>query len=197
MRHLLNAIWLFLIVVGVAAAAAHGRTDLLTAEVFASAERAVTYTLEMVGAMCLWLGILRIGEKAGLLQLLARGVCRLLGPLFPGIPRGDPVLGTMAMNLSANILGVGSAATPFGLAAMSRLQELNPRPREASAAMCTFLALNSSVLLLVPSALLAVRSACRSEAPAAVVPVIALVSGISWVSCMLLDAFIRWRSRGR
>jgi len=190
---MLNAIWLLLIVVGVASAAAQGRTDVLTSEIFTSAERAVTYTLEMVGSMCLWLGILRIGEKAGLLELLARAVSRLLGPLFPDIPRGDPVLGTMAMNLSANILGVGSAATPFGLAAMRRLQELNPRPLEASTPMCTFLALNSSVLLLVPSALLAVRSACGSERPAAVVPVIALVTGCSWVSCMLLDAIIRWR----
>lgn len=194
---MLNAIWLFIIVVGVTGAAVQGRTDALTAEIFASAERAVTYTLEMVGAMCLWLGVLRIGERAGLLELLARAVSRLLAPLFPDIPRGDPVLGTMAMNLSANILGVGSAATPFGLAAMRRLQELNPRPREASAPMCTFLALNSSVLLLVPSALLAVRSACGSERPAAVVPVIALVTGCSWVSCMLLDAIIRRRLRRR
>ncbi|MEW6545840.1 MAG: nucleoside recognition domain-containing protein [Bacillota bacterium] len=197
MRVVLNVIWLVLVLVGTSVAAARGRLDLLSAEVFASADRAIQYTLEMVGAMCLWLGILRIAEKGGLLEVLARVVSRLLGPLFPTIPGGDPVLGTMAMNLSANILGVGSAATPFGLAAMRRLQELNPRPLEASPAMCTFLALNSSVLLLVPSALLAVRSACGSAQPAVVVPVIALVTGTSWVSCILLDAFIRWRGRER
>lgn len=192
---LLNAIWLFLIVTGTVTAVARGRVDLLTSQVFASAEQAVEYTVEMAGTLCLWMGVLRIAERAGLLELLARGVARLLGPLFPDVPRGDPVLGTMAMNLSANILGLSSAATPFGLAAMKRLQELNPRPLEASRAMCTFLALNSSVLLLVPSALLAVRSACGSPQPAAVVPVITMVTATSWVSCILLDAFVRWRRR--
>lgn len=193
---MLSWIWLALIVGGTTTAAARGRLDLLTQEVFASAGSAVEFTVEMVGALCLWLGILRIAERAGLLRVLARMVSRLLGPLFPSIPPGDPVLGTMAMNLSANMLGVGSAATPFGLAAMKRLQELNPRPLEASPAMCTFLALNSSVLLLVPSALLAVRSACGSPSPAVVVPVIALVTGTSWVSCILLDWSIR-RRRGQ
>lgn len=176
-------------------AAARGRLDALTTEVFTSAEQAVGLTLELVGALCLWLGVLRIAEKAGLTAALARVVARLLGPLFPTLPRGDPVFGTMAMNLSANMLGVGSAATPFGLAAMQRLQELNPDPARASTAMCTFLALNSSVLLLVPSAVVAVRSAAGSGQPAAVVPATALVTAASWVSCIALDWLIR-RRRG-
>lgn len=190
---MLDTIWFLLIVLGSAVSAGRGRLDALTAEVFASAERAVGLTLELMGALCLWLGILRIAEKAGLTRGLARLVARLLGPLFPTLPRGDAVFGTMAMNLSANILGVGSAATPFGLAAMQRLQELNPDPRQASTAMCTFLALNSSVLLLVPSAVLAVRAAAGSSHPAAVVPAIAVVTGISWASCIALDGLIRWR----
>ncbi|MEW5935396.1 MAG: hypothetical protein AB1816_17600, partial [Bacillota bacterium] len=93
MTALLNAIWLFLIVTGTVTAAARGRVDLLTSQVFASAEQAVEYTVEMAGALCLWMGVLRIAERAGLLELLARGVARLLGPLFPDVPRGDPVLG--------------------------------------------------------------------------------------------------------
>lgn len=190
---MLDLIWFLLIVLGSAVTVAKGQPDALTGEVFASAGRAVTLTLELAGALCLWLGILRIAEKAGLTRSLARLVARLLGPLFPSLPRGDAVFGTMAMNLSANILGVGSAATPFGLAAMQRLQELNPDPRRVSPAMCTFLALNSSVLLLVPSAVLAVRSATGSSHPAAVVPAIALVTATSWVSCMALDWLIRWR----
>ena len=190
---MLNVIWLLLIVLGSAVAMGKGELNALTTEVFSSAERAVELTIDLVGALCLWLGILRIAEKAGLTKSLARVVARLLGPLFPSLPKGDPVFGTMAMNLSANILGVGSAATPFGLAAMQRLQELNTDRSRASTAMCTFLALNSSVLLLVPSAVLAVRSATGSAQPAAVVPVIALVTAISWVSCMALDWVIRWR----
>jgi spore maturation protein A len=125
-----------------------------------AAEFAVKLALGLVGLMALWLGMLRIAEAAGLVARLVRGLAPLLRRIFPEVPPEHPAMGAISLNLAANLLGLGNAATPMGIKAMEELQRLNPRPDTASHSMCMFLALNtSSVQLLPPVTLLALLGA--------------------------------------
>jgi spore maturation protein A len=94
--------------------------------------------------MALWLGVMRLAERAGLVQRLARGLCPVMRRLFPSVPNDHPAMGSMLINMAANMLGLGNAATPLGLHAMRDLEKLNPHPGTTTNAMCTFLAINTS-----------------------------------------------------
>lgn len=136
----------------------------VTNAAFDIAKFAVELALGLAGLMALWLGLMRIAEKSGLVDSLVRLVRPLMNFLFPDIPKNHPVLGTISLNLTANILGLGNAATPMGIRAMQQLQELNGKKDEATDSMCMFLALNtSSVQLLPPVTLIALLGAQVSE----------------------------------
>src|SRR5436309_15700974 len=109
--------------------------------------------------MALWLGLMRLAERAGLVQRIAYGLRPLMQRLFPEVPPDHPAMGSMLMNMAVNMLGVGKAATPLGLRARRELESLNPRPGVASTAMCTFLAINISSLQLIPATALAILAA--------------------------------------
>jgi spore maturation protein SpmA len=149
---MLNYIWLGLMVLAVIIG---GCTDHLTEvadKSFEYAEFAVMRTaLPLVGIMALWLGIMRLAERAGLVARLARMLRPLLVWLFPDVPHDHPAMGSMLMNMAASILGLGNAATPLGLRAMKDLETLNPRPGTATNAMCTYLAINTSSIQLIPA----------------------------------------------
>ncbi len=129
----------------------------LTDKCLDSAKGAAALALGLVGVLALWSGIMRVAEKAGLVALLARALRPLLRRLFPDVPADHPAMGAIVMNMSANLLGLGNAATPLGLAAMKHLQELNPAPKSASNAMVMFLALNTTHLTLIPARTIALR----------------------------------------
>ena len=169
MSALIGAIWLFLIVAGVAAAAMGGNASAVTGAAFAAGKAAMDTLLLLAPLMALWLGLMRIAEKAGLLRGLARLLRPVIGWLFPSLPPDHPALGPIVANLSANILGLGGAATPLGLEAMRALQASNLEPQTASEAMCTFLALNTACITLVPGSVIALRAAAGSAHPAAIV----------------------------
>ncbi|MBL4762197.1 MAG: nucleoside recognition protein [Gammaproteobacteria bacterium] len=136
----------------------------VTNAAFDMATFAVELALGLAGLMALWLGLMRIAEKSGLVNSLVQLVRPLMNFLFPDIPKDHPVLGTISLNLTANILGLGNAATPMGIRAMQQLQELNGKKDEATDSMCMFLALNtSSVQLLPPVTLIALLGAQVSE----------------------------------
>ncbi len=118
------------------------------------AETAVTISLGLIGALALWLGLLRIGEKAGLIAAFVKLVQPLLRPFFPELPKDHPALGYVALNLTANVLGLGNAATPLGLKAMEELQELNPVKDTATNSMVMLLAMNTASVQIVPPVLL-------------------------------------------
>ena len=124
---MINLIWLAMIVIGFLFAAVNGRMDAVTAAVFDGAKNGVTVSFGLISVLVFWLGIMRIAEDAGLLQKIAK----LLGPvvafLFPDVPRGHPAIGYILSNMSANLLGLGNAATPMGIKAMQELQTLNPK----------------------------------------------------------------------
>jgi spore maturation protein SpmA len=125
--------------------------------------------LPLAGVMALWLGIMRLAEKAGLIQVMARALRPVMRKLFPDVPPEHPAMGSMLMNMAANILGLSNAATPLGIRAMKDLETLNPRPGVASNAMCTFLAINTSSIQLIPATAIAVLAVAHATNAFAIV----------------------------
>jgi spore maturation protein A len=165
----MSFIWVLLVATSVVAAALSGRMGPLTAAIATSAQTAVTLSIGLVGVMTLWLGLMKVAEEAGLVRLLARAARPILRRLFPEVPPEHPAMGAMVMNVAANLLGLGNAATPFGLEAMRRLEELNPRPGTATDAQALFCALNTASLQLLPATVIALRAAAGARNPGDVI----------------------------
>lgn len=195
---MVNAIWAVLFLSGIVVAAANGRIEVVSRAALEAAQNAVALALELIGIMALWLGILRIAEEAGLVALVARLARPLVRFFFPSIPPGHPALGAIIMNLSASFLGLGNAATPFGLKAMEELQKLNPRPHEASEAMCTFLALNTSCITLIPATIIGIRMAAGSANPGEIIAPTVLATTFATLAAVTADQLFRryYRRRG-
>jgi len=141
----------------------------VTNAAFEIAGVAVQIAIGLIGIMALWLGVMKVAEEAGLIAHLARLVRPITLRLFPDVPADHPAVGSMIMNISANMLGLGNAATPFGLKAMEELEKLNPKSGVATDAMVTFLALNTSCITLIPATAIAVRAAAGSSDPAFII----------------------------
>lgn len=165
----LNYIWLALVLLAVLIGGWNDHLKEVTNGALDGAKTAVTISLGLIGIMALWLGLMRLAERAGLVQRIARSLRPLMQRLFPDVPADHPAMGSMLMNMAANMLGLGNAATPLGLRAMRDLESLNPRPGVASNAMCTFLAINTSSVQLVPATAIAILAAAGSTRPTAIV----------------------------
>ncbi|MEW6724310.1 MAG: nucleoside recognition domain-containing protein [Bacillota bacterium] len=194
---MLNLIWLMLLIFGIAAAAIGGDITIVTRALTSSAKEAIDIVLGFIGIICFWLGMMRIAEKSGLVRQLARLLDPLINLLFPSIPPGHPAKGSIMMNMAANLLGMGSAATPLGLKAMEELQQLNPDKSEASPAMCTFLAVNTSAITLIPATVVALRAAAGSRNPTEIVGTTLVATFCSSATAIILDAHFRRRDRLR
>ncbi len=167
---MLNFIWLGLILLAVTLGGFTGSLDAVTAAAFKACETAVvSLALPLIGLMALWLGMMRIAEKAGLIQLLARALRPIMIRLFPDVPADHPAMGAMLLNMGANMLGLSNAATPLGLKAMAHLEKLNRTPGTASNAMCTFLAINTSSIQLIPATTVAYLAAAGATQPTAII----------------------------
>ncbi|MCZ7557053.1 MAG: hypothetical protein M5R41_11705 [Bacteroidia bacterium] len=158
----------------------------VTNAAFDMAGTAVNIALGLIGIMALWLGVMRVAEEAGLITVLARVVRPVMKRLFPSVPSDHPAVGSMIMNISANMLGLGNAATPFGLKAMEELNKLNTKSGVATDAMVTFLALNTSCVTLIPATAIAIRAATGSSDPAAIIGSTFLASLTATISAVLL-----------
>ena len=166
----LNPIWLWLVLLSVFIGGFSGHLGAVTEAAAVSARDAVMgIALPLAGWFALWLGMMRLAELAGLVQLLARALRPVMRRLFPEVPSEHPALGTMAMNMAANMLGLGNAATPLGLKAMKYLEQLNARPGTASNAMCTFLAMNTASIQLIPATAIGILAINGSKNPTAIV----------------------------
>ncbi|MQA66354.1 MAG: spore maturation protein [Alphaproteobacteria bacterium] len=130
----------------------------------------VTLAIGLIGVMALFLGLMKVAEAGGLLVIIARTIRPLMTRLFPDVPADHPAMGAMILNFSANVLGLGNAATPFGIRAMQELERINPHKGTASNAMALFLAINTSSITLLPTGVIAIRAAAGSTDPAAIVP---------------------------
>jgi spore maturation protein A len=188
---MINIIWLLLLVTGILTAAFQGRIELVTEAAMEGAKTGVTIAFEIIGVMALWLGILKIAEKGGLIELLAKVVRPFTRLIFPSVPKEHPAMGAIIMNISANILGLGNAATPFGLKAMQELQTLNPDKEVASDAMCTFLALNTACITILPATVIAIRVAADSASPTEIVGTTIFATTMGTIVALSLDRLFR------
>ena len=180
----INVIWLYLIVISILVAAYTGKMDALTKASFEAAKSAVTLAITLIGAMALWLGIMKVAESAGLMTIICRAIRPLMVRLFPEIPANHPAMSAMIMNIGANLLGLGNAATPMGIKAMAELDRVNPSKGTASNAMCLFLAINTSHISL-PIGVIAVRAAAGATNPASILIPTLLSTGCATVTAIV------------
>jgi len=181
-------------VIGFAFAAANGRMEEATNAVFEGAKTGVAVCFGLISILVFWLGMMRIGEEAGLLRLIGRALAPAVRFLFPGIPKDHPAVGYIISNMSANILGLGNAATPMGIKAMQELQKLNPHKDTATPEMCTLLALNTASITIVPTTLIAIRMNFGSENPADIVGTTLAATLIATGAAILADRWYRRRT---
>lgn len=176
---MLNVIWLLMMLLAVVVGVMEGRIDQVVSAVTDSAKMGFEIALGLAGIMALWLGIMNIATESGLIKIFARGLRPVLTRLFPDVPVEHPAMGAMVMNIAANMLGLANAATPFGLHAMKELQKLNRHIHTASDAMCTFLAINTSSVQLIPATAIAFLAANGNLNPAHVIVSALFASTIS------------------
>jgi spore maturation protein A len=191
---MVNVIWLFLIVAGIAVAAVQGRMDEITKAAFEGAQTGVTVCLGLISILVFWLGMMRIAEDAGLLRKLARLLYPVVRWLFPDVPKDHPALGYIMSNMSANILGLGNAATPMGIKAMEELQTLNPDKEKATPAMATLLAINTASITIIPTTMIAIRMNFNSANAAEIVGTTLLATLISTTAAIVADRWYRHRT---
>ena len=161
---MLNYIWFGMMAIAVAAGIYNGKIDDVTDAAIDMAEVSVNIAIGLIGIMALWLGIMKIAEESGLIRIIARGLRPITVRLFPDVPEDHPAIGSIVLNMSANMLGLGNAATPLGLKAMEELQELNEQKDTATNSMVMFLAINtSSVQLILPATVVALMGATASD----------------------------------
>jgi spore maturation protein A len=166
---MLNYIWLTLVIVAVVLGGINGKIENVTKSAIDAAGNAVTLAIGLIGMMALWLGIMKIAEDSGLMTLVARGISPIMRRLFPDVPKDHPAMGSMMMNIAANMLGLSNAATPMGLRAMEDLQKLNQHPEVATNAMCTFLTINTAGLQLIPASMVSLMASAGSTDPTAII----------------------------
>jgi spore maturation protein SpmA len=179
---MLNALWLGLMVAAALLGGVFNRMQGVVDGAVAGARDAVDLAIALIGIMALWLGLMRLAEKAGLVERIARLLQPVLIRLFPEVPVGHPAMGSIVMNLAANMLGLLNAATPLGLRAMRDLESLNPHPGTATNAMCTFLAINTSSVQLIPMTAVAILAAGGSARPSAIIGTALVATFISTVA---------------
>src|SRR5512137_1909874 len=185
---MLNYIWLGLVVLAVVIGGCTDNLKAVADKSFEMAEFAVMKTaLPLVGIMALWLGIMRLAERAGLVALLARALRPLMRWLFPDVPPEHPAMGSILLNMAANILGLGNASTPLGLRAMKDLESLNPRPGTATNAMCMLLAINTSSIQLIPATAIGILVANKAANPTAIVGT-SIIATFTAATCAVLTA---------
>jgi len=170
--------------------------EVLSKSMVDSAAGAVELALGLIGVMTLFLGLMKVAEQGGLLKVLARLIRPLMVRLFPDVPAEHPAMGAMILNLSANAMGLGNAATPFGIRAMQELERINPRPGTATDAMALFLAINTSSITLLPTGVIALRAAAGSSDPAGILPTTLFATCCSTVFAVLAAKGLARFSRG-
>lgn len=188
---MIGYLWAALICLSILIAALRGDMAVITPALFAAAERGVKVALGLVGTMTFWLGMMKLIESSGMMKLIARALRLPARLLFPRVPPGSPAMGAILMNLSANVLGLGNAATPFGIRAMEEMQRLNSHGGIASDEMCTFLALNTSSITLIPTTVIALRAAAGSVNPADILVGTVLATSCSTAVALVADRLLR------
>jgi spore maturation protein A len=182
---MLNYIWFAMLVIGFVVGMINGRINEVTNVILESSKDAIMFSINLLGIICIWSGLMKIAEKSGLIRAITKGVKPLFGFLFPKVPKGHPSLGAMAANLIANVLGLGNAATPLGLKAISELQKINPLKDTVTNEISMFLILNSISLQLIPTSIIAIRSHANSKNPTEIMFTIWIVSAFTAIAGLI------------
>ncbi len=192
---MVSVIFGIFIVIGVVFSICTGRVEVLNNQILQGASEGIQLLFSMLPVLVLWTGVMKIAEESGMLKQFAKFVQPFLCKLFPSLKKEDPALTFIASNIAANALGLGSAATPFGLKAMASLQENNPKKDEATEAMVTFLVLNTAGVTIIPTTVIALRMSYGSANPAEIVLTSLLATFCSSFAGFLLDYILRKRKR--
>ncbi len=205
---MINIIWLVMILIGIAVAGIRclGITfsplgiylaptfeplSQLTNSAFDYSKFAVELALGLVGIMALWLGIMKIAEKSGLIKVIARGLRPVMVKLFPDVPPEHPAMGSIIMALSATMLGLGNASTPLGLKAFQDMQKLNKHKYIATNAQCTFMAMSTSSITVIPATIIGIRTAAGSENPTEIIAPVIVATMVSTAVALIMTKILQ------
>ncbi|HBD63188.1 MAG TPA: nucleoside recognition protein [Clostridiales bacterium] len=182
---MINYVWFGLLIIGIVVSIVTGNVQAVTDAAIGNAKTAVELSMGLIGVMALWLGIMKIAEESGLVKKLSIALKPILTKLFPDIPGDHPAMGAIVMNIAANVFGLGDAATPFGLKAMQEMQKLNTTDDTATDSMCTFLAINTSSVTLVPASVIAYRVAAGSTNAVEIIGPAIIATAISTTTAII------------
>lgn len=191
---MINYIWAVFIVVGIIIGIIK-RDANLTNNLLSSGSTAIGIIFNLIPLMCLWLGIMKIAEKSGLLKIISTKLSKIIRLIFPEIPSGHPAISYISSNIVMNMLGLGNAATPFGLKAMEELKHLSGESDEASRSMITFLVINTSSVTLIPTTVISLRVAAGSSNASEIIGVTIITTFISTFLALVIDRlfYLLWR----
>jgi len=194
---LVNYIWGFFIVVGILYSFFKGNTDIINTGIITSATSSVEMILKILPVMCLWLGIMNIAKESGLMDLISKKINPVIKFLFPEIPKDHEALGLISSNMVMNMLGLGNAATPFGLKAMKSLQNLNKTKDTASRSMITFLVINTASITIIPTTVISFRLLNGAINPTDIVLASITTTMLSSLIGLIIDRlfFVLWRNK--
>ena len=182
----MNYIWFFLIIISIILGAVNGKLDEVVEAVFTGAEMAVKIAIYLIGIMAFWLGIMKIAEKSGITEFVAKLLQPIAKKLFPEIAKNDEAISNIAFNFSANAIGLANAATPIGIKAMEEMQKDNIDKSTASNPMCTFLAMNTAGFQLVPTTVIAILAAQGAKNPTEIIIPTLIVTTITFISAIII-----------
>lgn len=192
---MVNLIWVALTVIGIVFAMFNGTMDQVNEAVFKGGKEAVTIAIGLISVLVFWLGLMKIAEKAGLLEKLGNLFKPILSKLFPEVPPDHPAMGYMISNMMANFFGLGNAATPLGIKTMEQLKVLNGNSDKVSRSMITFLAINTSSITLIPTTVIAIMMTYDSSSPTSIVGPSILATFISGIGAIIIDRFFYYRRK--
>lgn len=192
---MVNKIWGSFIIIGIIFCLITGKIDILNNTILNSGKNTLDMILKIFPVMALWLGIMNIASSSGLLNQFSKKLYPLMKKIFPDIPEGHESIGYICSNIIANMFGLGNAATPFGLKAMSSLQKLNNQKDTASRSMITFLVINTSGVTIIPTTVISLRMLYESKNPTEIVPICILTTIISLLCALVIDYIYAKRSK--
>jgi len=187
----LNFVWIALIFVSIIAGAANGRLEEVVNAMLQSSQRAVQVAISLIGIMAFWLGIMKIAQKSGLVELFSKAISPVVRLVFPELKKDSPAIADISLNFTANALGLANAATPFGIKAMENLKKEEGAKDVATNSMCTFLAMNTAGFQLVPTTVLAILIAAGAANPTEIIIPTLIVTTGAFISAILISKVLQ------
>jgi len=190
---MINYIWFFILVFGIIFGLITGKADILSKSIVSSTENTVTLVIGLLGIMCLWCGVMKIAERSGLTNKIAKLLKPILRILFKEAARDEKALGAIVLNLTSNMFGLSNAATPFGIKAMEEMDKFNKNKGTASNDMALFLVLNAACIQFVPTTVISIRAACKSHNPGIIIVPAIIATGtaaiVGVIACKILQKY--------